>query len=344
MHNETDEERRWNYKEQEIHEEYKKKEGILNKQLRDKNEELNAEINSLKGELALTGCRSLVKTYISKLKKEGGPIEIFDLDQGEIIPFKRKTFPCLEQHIEIQDIDPNSRAASISWNYENPSEMLDIIFINDYLRENGFSYVALKMHYVPFSRQDRHFKNECFTLKSFCNLVNNCKFNRVVINDPHSDVTPALLNNCYVNDEHDALALALKSLVVGGLFNKVKFVSKFHFLSPDAGALKKVNKLAMQHNPESVIQCTKHRDIKTGDITGTEVFNIPKDDYPIIIIDDICEGGRTFIEIAKILKKDNPERSVILCVTHGFFSAGLDVFDGLIDGIFTREGEIKNDK
>ena len=333
MHNETGEEMRMNYREQEIHEEYKRKEGILYKQLRDKNEELNAEINSLKRELDLTECRSLVKTYISKLKKEGGPIEIFDLDQGEIIPFKRKVFPCGEQHIKIETISPNSRAASISWNYEKPSEILDIIFINDYLKENGFSYVALKMHYVPFSRQDRHFKNECFTLKSFCKLINNCEFNRVVIEDPHSDVTPALLNNCYVNDGHRALDQFIDSDITG-----------YHFLSPDAGSLKKVNKLAIKYKPESVIQCTKHRDIKTGDITKTEVFNITTDDYPIIMIDDICEGGRTFIEIAKILKKDNPERRVILCVTHGFFSAGLDVFDGLIDGIFTKEGEIKNDK
>ena len=47
-----------------------------------------------------------------------------------------------------------------------------------------------------------------------------------------------------------------------------------------------------------------------------------------IIVDDICDGGRTFIELGKIIRKDYDR--LILCVTHGIFSKGvepLDVFD-----------------
>ena len=61
------------------------------------------------------------------------------------------------------------------------------------------------------------------------------------------------------------------------------------------------------------------------------------------IVDDICDGGRTFIEIAKYLKEaDSIDSSRIhLMVTHGFFTKGLGVFDGLIDHIYTRKGKIK---
>ena len=45
-------------------------------------------------------------------------------------------------------------------------------------------------------------------------------------------------------------------------------------------------------------------------------------------MDDICDGGRTFIELAKALKVDGP-RSVWLYVTHGIFSQGFGVFAGI---------------
>lgn len=51
------------------------------------------------------------------------------------------------------------------------------------------------------------------------------------------------------------------------------------------------------------------------------------------------EGG-TFIAIAKELKKHKPKQ-IVLMITHGFFTKGLEVFDGLIDEIYTRKGKVK---
>lgn len=42
----------------------------------------------------------------------------------------------------------------------------------------------------------------------------------------------------------------------------------------------------------------------------------------VLIIDDICDGGRTFIEIAKICKNRN-SGNVYLVVSHAIFSNGL---------------------
>ena len=39
-----------------------------------------------------------------------------------------------------------------------------------------------------------------------------------------------------------------------------------------------------------------------------------------VIFDDICDGGRTFIEISKAIKEKFPDNKVFLCVTHGIFS------------------------
>jgi ribose-phosphate pyrophosphokinase len=53
-----------------------------------------------------------------------------------------------------------------------------------------------------------------------------------------------------------------------------------------------------------------------------------------IISDDICDGGYTFIKIAEQLKAKGAER-IVLFVTHGIFSKGLEVFDGLVDEVIT---------
>lgn len=48
-----------------------------------------------------------------------------------------------------------------------------------------------------------------------------------------------------------------------------------------------------------------------------------KDAESIIIIDDLCDGGATFIEEAKYLKKFLPNVKLRLLVVHGIFSQGL---------------------
>jgi ribose-phosphate pyrophosphokinase len=52
-----------------------------------------------------------------------------------------------------------------------------------------------------------------------------------------------------------------------------------------------------------------------------------------VIADDICDGGRTFIELAKELRGMGAQ-IVHLYVTHGFFTKGRDVFAGIIDNAY----------
>ena len=64
-----------------------------------------------------------------------------------------------------------------------------------------------------------------------------------------------------------------------------------------------------------------------ADMPGTGLF--PKEAY------DICDGGGTFLGIASLLKQAVPSSPLGLYVTHGIFSKGLEVFNGLIDGVYT---------
>ena len=52
-----------------------------------------------------------------------------------------------------------------------------------------------------------------------------------------------------------------------------------------------------------------------------------------MIVDDICDGGQTFIELAKALEKQGAHQ-IFLYVTHGIFSKGLDTLKVYFSGVY----------
>ena len=102
-------------------------------------------------------------------------------------------FPDGTLNLKTPEIDSSSDIA-ISWNYENDAELFTIICL---AKKYATRHKTLYMPYLPHARMDR-IKNpntEVFTLKYFCETINDLKFDRVVILDAHSNVGPALLNN-----------------------------------------------------------------------------------------------------------------------------------------------------
>jgi ribose-phosphate pyrophosphokinase len=148
--------------------------------------------------------------------------------------------------------------------------------------------------------------------------------------DPHSDVLEACLNNFKKNDNFDLVDDALSYLIGENEEDQVVLVS------PDAGAYKKVFDVAKEFKIEKIITATKVRDLKTGQILHTEVPVLDQhNDLKYIIVDDICDGGRTFIEIAKAIKASRPTAKIYLVVTHGIFSAGFEELEKYFERIYT---------
>lgn len=222
----------------------------------------------------------------------------------------------------------------IRWDFERTEELVELLLIVDALKNLRLNVEDLIISYVPFGRQDRvAVLGESFSLRVFTDLINSIGAERVWIDDPHSDVTPALIKNCMITEQWQIFEKMLR-------FNDMR---KFYLVSPDGGALKKIYKLAQAVMCLGVIECSKQRNVRDGNITGVTV-NLPASltNEDLYIVDDICDGGRTFTEIAKAIKKDPTfTGKIYLMVTHGFFTKGLEVFNGLIDGIYTKEGKVK---
>ena len=175
-------------------------------------------------------------------------------------------------------------------------------------REIKNPIINLHLPYLPYARQDRVMnKGESLAVKVYCDFINSLNFNSVKVDDCHSDVGVALLSN---------------------VTNDLNFIPEIQDLdidvlvAPDAGALKKTYKYANILN-KSVIRADKERDVKTGNLSGTVVYG-DVEGKKVLIMDDICDGGRTFIELAKVLYSKGA-KEVTLYVTHGIFSHGKQV-------------------
>lgn len=236
-------------------------------------------------------------------------------------------FPAGETHVRINDEGfIGETIAVIEMNFEGNNDLFDLALLVDAARRLyiGDLTIYLHMDYVPYARQDRVCNiGESLSIKVVADFINGLNLDGVFVSDLHSSVAGALFNKL---GERTLTMLAPRLAARFQADNTV-------LVSPDAGANKKVLDLAKWLKFPHVVRADKTRDVLTGAITGTAVYSEHVGTKDFLIVDDICDGGRTFIELAKELKKLTTGR-VFLYVTHGIFSKGTEVFDGLIDGIY----------
>jgi len=235
---------------------------------------------------------------------------------------KVKTFPGGEIQVELEEFDGQR---FIFASIRNSDDIMKLLLVTDaFKRKYGF-IPELYLPYIPYARQDRVANaGESLSIKVFTDLINLQEYPKVHVLDPHSDVSSVLINNIHITDSTVFAKKVWRNL-------PDEYKKDAIIIAPDAGALKKTYKIAKAVNyDKEVVFCEKQRDTKTGEITGTKVYTDDFKDKTFIMFDDICDGGRTFIEIAKVLKEKGAKK-VILAVAHGIFSKGLDVIFEYID-------------
>lgn len=171
----------------------------------------------------------------------------------------------------------------IEWKYQSDEELFYLMLIKRHLETVLYDVLyVLSLSYIPNARMDRvkDRNNEVFTLKYFCEFINWLKFTAVCVKDAHSNVSTALLNNCFDDNPKNYIDEVISKI---GTENLV-----FYF--PDNGAVKKYADLY----PE-IPYCygEKKRDWKTGKILGLDIRTNGVDltEKNVLIIDDIISYG-----------------------------------------------------
>ncbi len=187
-------------------------------------------------------------------------------------------------------------------------QLMTMLFWVDAHRDRGHKVEGLVLPFFPGARQDRLNKegDQLFLARSVAKEINARNFEMVAVVDPHSDVVPALVNNCQV------IGIADFIQVPKGKYSYV--------VAPDAGAEKRAGAVAKKLGVP-MLHAWKTRDVATGAITG---FGMEPNrlDGLVLVVDDICDGGGTFVGLGKVLLERGVKAH--LFTTHGLYSQGTE--------------------
>lgn len=206
------------------------------------------------------------------------------------------------------------------------------------LREAGVKSISLYVPYFLGSRSDRKFEegSNNYLKDVITPVINSLGFENVTVLDPHSDVLEACIHNFKKLTNVNFVKLVINQHKQTYSINNIN--KEIVFVSPDAGAAKKIFKVSSELNfTGDTIICSKDRGTD-GKINKTIVpikVNSDSLDKHYIIIDDICDGGATFVAIAEEIKKSVGEGAkIFLIVTHGIFSKGFQELSKHFTGIY----------
>lgn len=218
----------------------------------------------------------------------------------------------------------NWERAVIRWEFLHEGEIMQIAQLKTLL-DTRIDYITLRIEYLPYGRQDKPISNNAtFGLWTFAKILNSLNFEEVIIMDPHSKIALGAIERSRAIYPHSRLESAIQTTDSNLL------------CYPDHGALDKY--VGTYLTPLPYIYGEKIRDQATGHITD---YKLMGDCYGkrVLIVDDICDGGKTFELLADELYGVGA-KDVNLFVTHGIFSKGLmPLFKVGIRHIFTNNGE-----
>src|SRR4029077_286893 len=132
-------------------------------------------------------------------------------------------------------------------------EIMGLALLVSALRNLGATDITLFLPYLPYGRADRKFVvGDCEGLRTFAAIINSLGLEKVVTLDAHSQVASGLINHLV-----DVSPKPLISVITE------RFKRSLAVLLPDEGARRYDFPLALQ--------CSKHRDPKTGKLLDFQV-------------------------------------------------------------------------
>ena len=217
------------------------------------------------------------------------------------IKYSISRFPDGEVQISLGDFS-HKEQIQVKCRITNAEDLFILMQVLDILDRHEVSYM-LSIYYLMGMRMDRVMDfSRPFTLKIVLNSLKNCNADIIEILEPHSDVY------CDSRFGGKFAELYAKNNPSYTVWND------FQIILPDAGAKERYD---FQY-VGTALTCSKVRDLTTGKILEIKIDNPEAiSDKPLLILDDLCDGGGTFCGIAKAFNALNiPKERLNIAVTH----------------------------
>lgn len=241
------------------------------------------------------------------------------------LPFRTFAFPDGQPHFILLHRD-EYRECTVEADICSPQDLFRLVLVSDVLYNNGI-VPSLDIRYLMGARMDRAIDQfQPQTLLSVCRVLIGAGYRNMRVLDCHSEVGLRYLG------AKNVLPFSIVAKVIS------QFGKDLRVIVPDKGAKDRVQALTIDWQMQSytpLVQCFKERDMATGHLSAFKIEDpsLVKG-KPCLIIDDICDGGGTFVGLAQELRAAGAT-SVSLFVTHSIFSKG-PILEG-IDRIYTTD-------
>lgn len=208
----------------------------------------------------------------------------------------------------------------------NAEDLFILCQVNDILTRHGVEW-DLEILYLMGMRMDRVMDfSRPFTLQIITNIIKQFSYDNISVVEAHSNKTYSMLDAAF-----------------GGMFLPSELVigsdacsNKYTLVLPDEGAYKRLGKFLATRGITAVI-CQKERDVKTGKLLGFKVTNpeiVLNTTKPLLIVDDLCDGGGTFCGIAAEIRKIRPDIEMNIYITHMVNPKGIENLSKNFDHVY----------
>lgn len=229
------------------------------------------------------------------------------------VAYSISQFPDGELHFSFMKPLDHKKKYCVKCRITNGNDLFIVAQVGNILNRCGVEW-TLDIFYLMSMRMDRVISFlEPFSLEIVANIINSLHVSEVRILHPHSDRTFKLINN---SKNMEGIAFPI--------FENILASHDYIICYPDAGAKNRYNANLSCYTNYSIIECTKQRNSILGFVEKVSCNNpeIPEN-IPIIVVDDLCDGGGTFIRVAEKLKELYPNNPLHLAVIHAIQIRGL---------------------
>ena len=268
--------------------------------------------------------KSTIKLFLDGVEI---PVNIFRFSGGEMqvrVDFDEYYEVCVNNFTDSEPV--------IYANIRCSDGIMATLLLADALEKMDVYKHRTIMPYLPYARQDRVCspgEADASDILAEVVLERLAEYKKVVCADIHSKK----FYRDYAVVEYEQWKILDK--ILESLKND--YCGRIGIICPDKGAVPKITNWAVAtQNKHPIYYCTKKRDPYSGILSGFEVNEtMPPVDFGLVV-DDICDGGGTFIGLGEKLKEAGWKK-LGLYITHGIFSKGLDDLFKIYDHIITTD-------
>ena len=240
-------------------------------------------------------------------------LNLVDLTKSDF-KYSIYNYPDSEKHIVLHGTDWNKyKSINVVTRIASMDDLFILLQVNQILRHEAVQINILTILYLLGARCDRRFSlGEAIDANIIQSLIGHNSAEYILFLDPHSINRK---NFDFISDEKIGAKydLILKELDL----------YKYNVCYPDEGAANRYSPYVLK----SYLACLvgeKHRKPDGISISLTEL-TLLNTNYPILVIDDLCDGGGTFAALANELDTIYSDFKREIWVTHAIQKSGIEL-------------------